>query len=103
MPSLVEHRSGDENPSLVAGRTSLARRARWFIGEDESALDIDWTRRPVPTHVLWRHRRSGKVIRVRASQVRQLERGGMYEPVVESRCSECGSPVYNSTPAEVNA
>lgn len=102
MPSLVEHRAGGENPSLVAGRTSMARRARWFIGEDASALDVDWTRLPAPTHQLWRHRRTGRIIRVRSTQVRQIERSGVYEPVVESRCDECGGPVYNATPTEVN-
>lgn len=41
-PSLVEHRHGRGNPSLIAGRTALNRRAWWFIGEDASALDVDW-------------------------------------------------------------
>jgi hypothetical protein len=39
MPSLVDHRRVDENPSLVAGRTG-DRYAHWFIGEDASALDV---------------------------------------------------------------
>jgi hypothetical protein len=102
MPSLVDHRSGEENPSLVPGRTSTSRRARWFIGEDASALDVDWTRLPAPTHELWRHRRTGKVIRVRPTQVRQLERSGQYEPVAATRCGECGGPVYTPTREEVN-
>jgi hypothetical protein len=46
VPSLVEHRHGDGNPSLVPGRTATNRCARWFIGEDRSALDIDWSVRP---------------------------------------------------------
>ena len=46
VPSLVEHRHGAENPSLIPGRTSPNRRAYLFIGQDTSALDIDWTYRP---------------------------------------------------------
>jgi len=45
-PSLVEHRHGDDNPSLVPGRTATNRRAYLFIGQDTSALDIDWSYRP---------------------------------------------------------
>jgi hypothetical protein len=43
VPSLVEHRHGDDNPSLIPGRTATNRCARWFIGEDRSALGIDWS------------------------------------------------------------
>lgn len=42
IPSLVNHRVGDENPSLVPGRgNSLGRTAHQWIGE-HSALDVDW-------------------------------------------------------------
>src|SRR5690606_6148142 len=40
--SLVEHRHGTENPSLIPGRTGRDRRAYMFLGEDNSAADIDW-------------------------------------------------------------
>jgi hypothetical protein len=46
VPSLVDHRSSDDNPSLVPGRTSITRRARWFIGENKSATAVDWSRLP---------------------------------------------------------
>jgi len=41
-PSLIEHRHGEENPSLVPGRFSLNRRAWKFVGP-RSALDVEWT------------------------------------------------------------
>lgn len=43
VPSLVDHRHGGGNPSLVPGRTSQYRHAYRYIGK-RSALDIDWTR-----------------------------------------------------------
>ena len=46
VPSLVEHRSVDESPSLIAGRTGN-RRAYWF--HPGSALEIDWETPPVTT------------------------------------------------------
>lgn len=101
MPSLVDHRSGEENPSLVAGRTSMTRRARWFIGEDSSALDVDWTRVPAPAFQMWRNRQTGRVVRVRAAQVRQFERTPTFERVTETRCCECGGRVYTPVSAEV--
>jgi len=42
VPSLIEHRHGDENPSLVPGRTGINRRAWQFVGP-RSALDVDWS------------------------------------------------------------
>jgi hypothetical protein len=45
-PSLVEHRHGEENPSLIPGRSGTNRRAWQFLGTDRSALNIDWTYRP---------------------------------------------------------
>jgi hypothetical protein len=41
-PSLIDHRTGSENPSLVPGRTALNRRAWQFVGP-RSALDVDWS------------------------------------------------------------
>lgn len=45
VPSLVEHRDGTENPSLVPGRASRGRVAHQWIGAQGSALDIDWSGR----------------------------------------------------------
>lgn len=47
VPSLVDHRGVE---SLVPGRTVAGRFAHDFIGADESALSIDWTRRPAVRH-----------------------------------------------------
>jgi hypothetical protein len=41
-PSLIEHRHGEENPSLVPGRTGTNRRAYRFVGP-QSALEVDWS------------------------------------------------------------
>jgi hypothetical protein len=38
-PSLVDHR---DSPSLVEGRGGK-RHAFWFVGEDQSALSVDWS------------------------------------------------------------
>lgn len=43
VPSLVEHRCPSE--SLV-GHANKTRVARWFLGEDRSALEIDWSKGP---------------------------------------------------------
>ncbi len=43
-PSLIDHAQG---PSLVEGRDDMRkgkRAARWFVGEEASALGVDWTR-----------------------------------------------------------
>lgn len=45
LPSLVDHRPVDENPSLVKGRTGN-RQAHQFIGKDRSALEIEWGTEP---------------------------------------------------------
>lgn len=87
MPSLVEHRSGEENPSLVEGRPSLNRRAQWFIGAEQSALSIDWTKDPMrPSNaVVWRHRVTGRELRVKpgSMQATRLELSGTWLPVEE--------------------
>ena len=44
VPSLVEHRSTEENKSLVKGndKNRGTRQVVIFIGEDKSGLDLDW-------------------------------------------------------------
>jgi hypothetical protein len=42
IPSLVDHRTGEGEPSLVPNRSNNARRAHEFIGVDRSPLDVDW-------------------------------------------------------------
>ncbi|WP_051854721.1 FkbM family methyltransferase [Streptomyces sp. NRRL B-1347] len=44
MPSLVEHRTGPENPSLLDHGNGEGRRAAWRIGDGEAATGIDWGR-----------------------------------------------------------
>lgn len=44
LPSLVSHRTGEGEPSLVPGRGNAdSRIAHSFIGENESALKVDWS------------------------------------------------------------
>lgn len=53
LPSLVEHRHGGQNPSLISHRTGTRRKAWSFVGENASALDIDWslkTQRVTPSY-----------------------------------------------------
>ena len=68
-PSLVEHRHGDENPSLIPGRNGTNRRAHAFIGEEVSALSVDWSASSQSVRfvegtgmVVYRHRRTGKEV-----------------------------------------
>lgn len=42
VPSLVDHRDGDENPSLVPERGNRGRTAAYFIGATRSALGVNW-------------------------------------------------------------
>jgi hypothetical protein len=93
-PSLVDHRVGPENPSLVPNRTSLDRRACWFHGG--SALDIDWSKVSPPPTGLWRKVGTQQITKARPGtpQALRLEQSGRYEPVVEARCGECGSRQY---------
>jgi hypothetical protein len=64
VPSLVQHRAVDENPSLVKGRTGN-RQAHAFIG-DRDPCEIDWTRRAVRLDdaLTFRNARSGRVCTV---------------------------------------
>lgn len=48
IPSLVDHRGVDENPSLIAGRTA-DRHAKWYIGQGDPAR-LQWDRDPVVVH-----------------------------------------------------
>lgn len=98
-PSLVEHRTED-NPSLVPGRTSVTRKAAWFIGENESGLDVDWTRVPV-TAAHWKHPSNGRVQRALPGSVQanRLQAAG-WIPVEPRRCGECGSKYHASVLVE---
>lgn len=70
-PSLVQHRP--DNPSLVQGRNG-GRKAAWFIGEDESALDIEWDTDawtiPVKPPVVTFRGPSGRTVKMRENSVR---------------------------------
>lgn len=71
VPSLVDHREVDENPSLISGRTGN-RQAHWFIGEDRSGLEVDWSKPPVrmsDKQAVFRDGR-GQVRRARVGTVR---------------------------------
>lgn len=47
VPSLVDHRTGKGEPSLVPGRTNVGDRVAFeFIGENASALAPDWSKVP---------------------------------------------------------
>jgi hypothetical protein len=54
-PSLVDHRS---SPSLVAGRTSLSRHAKRFIGADSSPDSVDWSGRVLHLPILYQTKQS---------------------------------------------
>lgn len=64
-PSLVQHRA--DNPSLVQGRNG-GRQAAWFIGEDESALEVEWEsepwRPPSPQNLVEFHGPHGRVVKI---------------------------------------
>ena len=42
VPSLVDH-MGDLRSS-VGNRAPMARRARWYVGHDQTAADVDWSK-----------------------------------------------------------
>lgn len=44
LPSLVEHRTGPDNPSLLAHGNAVTRRASWFVGLDETPASVAWSR-----------------------------------------------------------
>lgn len=86
VPSLVDHRAGEENPSLVPNRTGLNRCARVFLGAERSALDVDWSKIPVPpATVTWRDRRSGRTetIEVGTARERMFEGSPRWERLEE--------------------
>jgi hypothetical protein len=94
-PSLVDHRHGDENPSLVPGRSGANRKAHWFAGSDMSALDVDWHTEPIrkapamtpkaPSgpSVTYRHVTTGKVLKSTSGTVaeRRLAANPYWEQV----------------------
>jgi hypothetical protein len=90
-PSLVDHRTGEENPSLVAKRTGLNRCARWFIGADASALDVDWslTPPPPPPSVVWRDTRTSRTVTAEAGtpRARQFDQSPRWERVEQAAVS----------------
>lgn len=66
VPSIVDHRSVKENPSIVDPKHRTGdRQAHEFIGR-RSPLKIDWTREPVkaPAQVLFRNPRTGSRFKV---------------------------------------
>lgn len=82
VPSLVDHRSEDENPSLVPGRRGN-RRAQYFIG-DRSPLDIDWTTPPTPLMTMFRSRngnRSARRVHVGGHNYMRMVRSDKWEEV----------------------
>ena len=46
VPSLVQHRNGTSNPSLIPNRTGKNRYAHHYIGGGNSALSVDWSATP---------------------------------------------------------
>jgi hypothetical protein len=93
-PSLVDHADG---PSLVPGRIGTDRSharhqrvAHTFIGEDASALDVDWTGRVVNAEgeltlsdLVYRHVRTGQELHlsVTSPRVRRLRGSKSWELV----------------------
>lgn len=94
VPSLVEHRTVD-NPSLT-DRPGRRRSAHLFIGEDASALDIDWSDAPPlcgtvvaiqpPATLTFRHARTGvvKVLKADSTEARRHRRHRLWEQLEES-------------------
>lgn len=67
-PSLVQHRK--DNPSLVQGRNG-GRQAVWFIGEDESALDLEWSTEPwTPPRTVIFEGPKGRIVKMREDSKR---------------------------------
>jgi hypothetical protein len=94
IPSLLQHRNVDENPSLVPGNDGRwsDRASSTFIGEDVSGMSVNWSGvRPgkARTLVQFRNRKNGETISVPAgSKAAQMlsrrphwERVDMPEPV----------------------
>jgi hypothetical protein len=94
IPSLLQHRNVDENPSLVPGNDGrwADRSSSTFIGEGKSGLSVNWSGvRPGQARriVQFRNRKNGETITVPAgSKAEQMllrrphwERVGAPEPV----------------------
>lgn len=91
VPSLVDHRGADENPSLVPGRTGRTRVARRFLGTDRSALDLDWSKTAVepdavddgrPPTVTFEHANGRqKTVRVGTAAYQRMSRERSWSPI----------------------
>lgn len=103
VPSLADHRTGPENPSLVPGRGSGELRCAYsYIGEgDPRAVDwwqyprgYDGPRRTQP--LLYRNRKTKSVRRAHPGtrSARELAAMPGWERVVEVICASCGQPTY---------
>lgn len=82
VPSLVDHRPVDENPSLVAGRNGN-RRAQYFIG-DTSPLDVPWDVPPTPLMAKFKEKRpNGRMVRIHVGGVnfKRMARSTRWEEV----------------------
>lgn len=86
-PSLVDHADG---PSLVPGRIGTDRSkaahtrvAHTFLGADQSALDVDWSRTAIDTgrisdgKVLFRNKVTGRVLELRPGSARARRMAGL--------------------------
>lgn len=84
VPSIVDHRPVDENPSLVPGRHAN-RQARYFIGADRSGTEIDWTAGVVgiDDKVVFRHVTTGRTTTAKPQSPHfvRLERARAWEIV----------------------
>jgi hypothetical protein len=103
VPSLVDHRVGPQNPSLVPGRSAAAGRVAFAYIGDVSPLDIDWSTPPLvelpaPQQAWWRHTATGRIRRTTLGSPldRSLDRRPEWERAVRSTCSKCGQRVYDT-------
>lgn len=79
VPSLVDHRPVDENPSLIKGRTGN-RRAHYFIG-DSSPLDIDWSVTPISPFAVFRKGDRLRKVPANGTVHRRLQRHPEWEEI----------------------
>lgn len=98
VPSLVNHRVGPDNPSLVPGRSGAQGRVAYYFAAGESPLDVDWSRPPLVERqrAWWRHVRTGVIRKTTQgdSRSRQLARSKEWERVRRGECSSCGQRTY---------
>lgn len=79
VPSLVDHRPVDTNPSLIEGRTGN-RTAHHFIG-DSSPLDIDWSVPPISPFAVFRKGGRLRKVPVNGTVHRRLQRHPDWEEI----------------------